>query len=133
LSVQSAIDGFLDGWPHVVVGPSRDRTKYGNKVLRCNMQQGRPVYAVNPHASAVEGLTAYPDFFALPKAVHGVSIITPPHITAAVVGEAADVGIGHLWMQPGAESGEALDRARGLGLSVIADGSCILDVLGYHD
>mgnify|MGYP003755409141 CR=1 FL=1 len=55
-----------------------------------------------------------------------------PH-ASAVVGEAADVGIGHLWMQPGAESGEALDRARGLGLSVIADGSCILDVLGYHD
>ena len=85
-----------------MVGASRGRTKYGNKVLRCYMVQGKPVYAVKPHASAV-------------------------------VGEAADVGIGHLWMQPGAESGEALDRARGLGLSVIADGSCILDVLGYHD
>lgn len=133
MSVQSAIDGFLDGRPHAVVGASRDRNKYGNKVLRCYMQHGRPVYPVNPHAAAVEGLTAYPDLSALPVAVHGISIITPPHITAAVVAETAAAGIGHLWMQPGAESRQAIDRAEALGLSVVADGACILVVLGYRD
>ena len=133
MSVDTAIADFLTGRPHAVVGASRDRNKCGNKVLRCYMQHGRPVYPVNPHATAVEGLTAYPDLSALPAAVQGISIITPPHITAAVVAEAAAAGIGHLWMQPGAERRQAIGRAEALGLSVVADGACILVVLGYRD
>ena len=133
MSVDAAIADFLTGRPHAVVGASRDRNKCGNKVLRCYMPHGRPVYPVNPHATAVEGLTAYPDLSALPAAVHGISIITTPHITAAVVAATAAAGIGHLWMQPGAESRQAIDRAEALGLSVVADGACILVVLGYRD
>ena len=71
MSVDAAIADFLTGRPHAVVGASRNRNKYGNKVLRCYMQHGRPVYPVNPHATAVEGLTAYPDLSALTAAVHG--------------------------------------------------------------
>ena len=133
MSVDLAIADFLTGRPHAVVGASRDRNKYGNKVLRCYMQHGRPVYPVNPHTTAVEGLTAYPDLSALPEAVYGISIITPPRITAAVVAEAAAANIYHLWMQPGAESRQAIDRAEALGLSAIADGACILVVLGCRD
>ena len=128
-----AIADFFTGRPHAVVGASRDRNKYGNKVLRCYMHHGRPVYPVNPHAAAVEGLTAYPNISALPEVVHGISIITPPRIAAAVVAETAAVNICHLWMQSGAESRQAIDRAEALGLSVIADGSCLLVVCGCRD
>ena len=34
MSLQSQIDQFLAGSPHAVVGASRERWKYGNKVLR---------------------------------------------------------------------------------------------------
>ena len=70
-------------------------------------------------------------WLSLPEPVHGISLITPPDISATIVEEAALMGIGHLWVQPGAESPELLTRATELGLSVIADGSCILVVLGY--
>ncbi len=133
MAISARIAAFLGGRPHAVVGASRDRAKYGNKVLRCYMQHERPVYPVNPHAAAVEGLLAYADLGALPESVHGISIITPPQITAAIVAEAAAAGIEHLWMQPGAESPCAISRAAELGLSLIADGSCILVVLGYSE
>ena len=133
MDIEEKIDAFLDGAPHAVIGASRDRSKYGNKVLRCYRQKGRPVYPVNPNAEEVEGLTSYPNVAALPEEVHGVSIITPPEVTEKVVDELAAAGIGHAWMQPGAESAKAVASCEGAGINVIADGSCILVMLGYRE
>jgi predicted CoA-binding protein len=133
VGAREAIDDFLSGEPFAVVGASRDRAKYGNKVLRCYLQNGRRAFPVNPHEREVEGLSAFPDLASLPEPVHGVSIITPPHVTEAVVEEAAAAGVLRLWMQPGAESARAVRRAQELGLSVIAGGPCLLVALGYRE
>jgi len=134
---QSAkIDAFLDGSPFAVVGASTDRAKYGNKVLRVYQQAGRPAYPVNPRAQDVEGLRAYPDLTALTEAVgpvHGVSIITPPAVTERVMAEAAGLGIGHAWMQPGAQSPEAVRIGEEAGMSVIGGDACVLVVLGFRE
>ncbi|MHC4220567.1 MAG: CoA-binding protein [Planctomycetota bacterium] len=133
MTIQEKIDGFLAGAPHAVVGASTDQTKYGNKVLRVYLQNDRPVYPINPKAPEVEGVAAFPDLRSLPEAVHGISVITPPKITEKVIQEAADLGIKHIWMQPGAESDAAIERAEQAGMSVIADGTCILVVLGFKN
>ena len=124
---------FLAGGPHAVVGASRDRDKYGNKVLRCYLQHGRRVFPVNPQAAQIEGLAAYGDLGTLPEPVHGISVITPPRISEWVIEQAATLGIGQVWMQPGAESIVAKTRAEVAGMSVIADGPCILVELGNAD
>ncbi|REJ85586.1 MAG: CoA-binding protein [Planctomycetota bacterium] len=127
------IEEFLAGSPFAVVGASRDRAKYGNKVLRAYQQTGRTVFPVNPQTDEVEGLTAYPDLSSLPETVHGVSIVTPPDVTEQIVEEAAALGVQHLWMQPGAESRAAIERAEKLGLNVIHSGPCALVVMGYSE
>ena len=128
------IQDFLAAGPWAVVGASTDRTKYGNKVLRCYQQAGKsPVYPVHPKEREIEGLAAYPSLTALPERPRAVSIITPPKITEAVVEECATLGIRHLWMQPGAESPRALERCAELGLAVIAGGPCLLVVLRYRE
>jgi predicted CoA-binding protein len=131
--VSDAISEFLDGSTYAVVGASNDRWKYGNKVLRCYVQHGRKAIPVNPNASVVEGIPAVPDLSALPEPVHGVSIITPPEITEQIVEEAAKAGITRIWMQPGAENDTAIERAKELGLSVIAGGPCLLVALGFRE
>lgn len=131
--MQEPIDAFLNGAPHAVVGASQDRAKYGNKVLRAYMQKHMVVYPINPTAQSVEGATAFPKLSAVPERLHGVSVITPPHVTEIIVEQAAVLGIQHIWMQPGAESDVAIARAQELGLNCIADGSCILVLLGYRD
>jgi predicted CoA-binding protein len=133
MTEEQRIERFLAGAPHAVVGASTNREKYGNKVLRVYQQNNRPVYPVNPKADEVEGLKAYPDLASLPETPHGISIITPPKVTEAVVEEAAKLGIANVWMQPGAESEAAIARAEELGLNVIASGACALVVLGYHE
>lgn len=127
------IEAFLSGDSFAVVGASSDRSKYGNKVLRAYQQHERTVFPVNPREDEVEGLKTYRDLASLPQKVHGISIITPPPVTERIVEEAAAAGIKHLWMQPGAESRAAIERAQELGLEVISGGPCVLVLLGYRE
>jgi predicted CoA-binding protein len=129
----NGIDAFLAGATFAVAGASRDRNKYGNKVLRCYLQHRMKAVPVNPRESEVEGVPAVPDLASIEGPVHGVSIITPPPVTERLVEDAAALGIRHLWMQPGAESRRAVARAKELGLNVIAGGPCLLVVLGFRD
>lgn len=123
--MREQIAEFLAGKMFAVVGASTDRQKFGNKVLRCYMDNGYTVYPINPKATKVEGLVAYKSLSDLPEPVHGISIVTPPAVTEQVVKEAALLGIAHIWMQPGAESAAAIDACAG-GVSLIAGGPCLL-------
>lgn len=133
MTLDERIDQFLSASPHAVVGASRDRAKYGNKVLRAYQQKGLKVYPINPHAAEIEGSKVYPDLLSLPEPVHGISVITPPEITEQVVEQAAQAGIKHVWMQPGAESPEATGQAHALSMNVIAGEACALVVLGFRE
>jgi len=132
-STSEIIDDFLAEGPWAVVGASTNRDKYGSKVLRAYAQSGREAWPINPRADEIEGLKCYPDLAALPAVPRGISIITPPKITEAVVEEAARLGVKFVWMQPGAESPRALQIAAGNGVEAIGDGSCLLVVVGYRE
>ena len=133
MHTSAKISRFLDGTLFAVVGASRDRAKYGNKVLRCYQQNGLRAIPVHPLEKVIEGEQVFASLSAIPEAVHAVSIITPSPVTERIVEEAAKLGIRHLWMQPGAESDWAIERAEELGLSVIAGGPCLLVVLGFRE
>jgi len=127
------IERFLESPAFGVVGASTRRRKYGNKVLRCYQQAGRRAIPVNPHESVIEGVACIADVTSLPDEVKSISVITPPAVTERVVDEAIRKGIEHIWMQPGAESARAVQACRDAGINVIADGSCVLVVLGYRE
>jgi predicted CoA-binding protein len=131
-STSELIQDFLSGDVYAVAGASSNRSKYGNKVLRCYQEHGRSVYAVHPFEKEVEGAPAVPNVAALPEAVHGLSIVTPPSVTERIVDEAHAAGITRVWMQPGAESALAIERAKEHGMSVIAGGPCVLVSLGFR-
>ena len=131
MDIQERIDRFLEGTPFAVAGASTDRAKYGNKVLRCYQQAGRVVFPLNPREEEVEGERAYASLDDLPEVPHGLSIVTPPPISLALLEDAARLGIEHVWLQPGAEDAAVLERGRELGLELIAGGPCLLVELGF--
>jgi uncharacterized protein len=133
MSEQEKIAKYLAGKRFAVVGASTDREKYGNKVLRVYQQNKLDVVPINPKADQVEGLKAYPDLASVPGAIDGVSIITPPKVTEQVVAEALQRGIKNIWMQPGAESRDAIEAGERSGANVIAGGPCILVSLRYRE
>ena len=128
-----AIQDFLAGEVYAVAGASNDRSKYGNKVLRCYLQNGRTAIPVNPYATEVEGQFCVPNLGALTREVHGLSIITPPAVTEQLVADAARAGIRRIWMQPGSESAAAIEAAHEAGIELIAGGPCLLVALGYRE
>ncbi|MGW8313147.1 MAG: CoA-binding protein [Desulfuromonadales bacterium] len=133
MTIPERIEAFLDAKAFGVVGASAKPYKYGNKVLRCYLQNHRPVVPVNPHEKSIEGLDCVPSVLELPGQVSSISIITPPDVTEQVVARAIDKGIRNIWMQPGAESAQAIEACEQAGINVIADGSCLLVVLGYRE
>ncbi|MCC7529949.1 MAG: CoA-binding protein [Candidatus Melainabacteria bacterium] len=127
------IKQFLAAPYFAVAGASSNRHKYGNKVLRCYLQNSRRAVPINPNEGEVEGLISYHSLRQLSEPVESVSIITPPSVTEKIVDDAIQAGAKHLWMQPGAESRKAIERAEAAGLNVIHGGACVLVVLGYFD
>lgn len=123
---EDGTDAFLAVQRYAVAGASQDRQKYGHRVFVALRASGREVYPVNPNADRIEGVRAYPDLASLPERPEAVSIVTPPPVTRRVVSEAIELGVSHLWMQPGAEDQRAIAEAREAGLNVIADGPCVL-------
>jgi uncharacterized protein len=116
-----------------VVGASTDRHKYGNKVLRNYLQKEMKVIPVNPREKEIEGVPCVAAVSNLPPEVKSISVITPPMVTEQVVDQAIAAGIENIWMQPGAESPSAVEKCIRNDINVIADGSCILVKLHYHE
>jgi len=133
MTIQEQIEQFLASPAFGVVGASTNPQKYGNKVLRCYQQSGRKVVPVNPNEPEIEGIPCAAVISDLPVEVESISMITPPAVTAQLVPVAIEKGIRNIWMQPGAEHPEAVVLCRNRGVNVIADGSCLLVVLGYHE
>ncbi len=133
MTEQAKIKQFLEGIRFAVVGASANREKYGNKVLRVYQQNKLDVVPVNPGGGDIEGLTAYADLPSIPGTIDGVSIITPPKVTEQVVAQALALGIKNIWMQPGAESAEAVELAEQGGANLVAGGPCILVSLRFHE
>lgn len=133
MGIKEQIDVFLQSEAFGVVGASTDRHKYGNKVLRVYQQKGMRAIPVNPHEKEIEGVACVASVAELPPEVKSISVITPPVVTEQIVDLAVSKGINNVWMQPGAESPLAVEKCRRHGINVIADGSCILVVLGYHE
>ena len=123
---------FLAASTFAVAGASSNRSKYGNKVLRCYLQNGKTAIPIHPSETDVEGQQTYASISKAPP-IESLSIITPPAVTEKIVDEAIAAGVKHLWMQPGAESDAAIENAKAAGLTVIAGGPCVLVVLGFRE
>lgn len=133
MTIDEAIKVFLAAKAFAVAGASKDRNKYGNKVLRVYLQNHKKVYPVNPREKTIEGLPCIATIADLPSDVQSLSIITPPPVTEKIVDAAISKGIKNIWMQPGAESEAAIAICLEHNINVIADGSCVLVALHFKD
>ena len=131
MTIDEQIAAFLKSEAFGVIGASSRRHKFGNKVLRCYQQRGYRAIPVHPVEKEIEGEVVVVSVADLPDIVQSISLITPPQITEKIVEQAVTRGIRNIWMQPGAESPAAIEFCLQQGVHLIADGTCVLVVLGY--
>lgn len=99
-----------------VVGASSDRSKYSNKAVRAYRQQGYEVFPVNPKETQIEGLTVYRSVSDIPGELNRITVYLPSAIGMKVIEEIARKGTQELFLNPGSESDELIEKAEQLGL-----------------
>ena len=109
-----------------VVGASADRSKYGNLIFRDLRQAGYNVYPVNPRGGEIEGLRAYRTLADLPESPQVVDIVVPPKVTEEIVRQCSELGLDRVWIQPGAESEEAIAFCHKHDIKVVHDTCAML-------
>lgn len=112
-----------------VVGASRNPAKYGFLVYRAVKAAGKTAYAVNPSTDRVDGDPCFPSLSALPQRPDVAVMVVPPAATEAAVTECLQQGITQVWMQPGAESEEAVRMCRNNDIAVVSGGPCLMVLL----
>ena len=113
-----------------VIGANQDRNRYGNIIYRKLRKEGFEVYAVNSLYESVEGDKCYKDLESLPKLPDVINMVVPPKRALGVVKEAAKLGIGNIWFQPGTHDDEVIKMAESLGLALVK--SCVLVAIDGH-
>ena len=114
-----------------ILGASSNRSKYGNKSVRAHLQMGYTVYPVNPKGGEIEGLKVYRTLAELPPGkLDRVSLYLPPAIGINALDEIAARGCDELWLNPGSDSLEVVEKAESLGLNVIQ--ACSIVDLGVR-
>ena len=98
---------------------SSNRGKYGNKALRAFEHQGYRVIAINPHESEVEGHRTYASVLDVPEPIDMATVYVPAAVGVVVMEELARKGITEVWLNPGADDGAVVRRARELGLKTV--------------
>lgn len=111
-----------------IVGASSDRSKFGNKSLRAHRDQGWTVFPVNPRGGQIEGLTVYRSLEDIPRPVDRVSMYVPPEVGVTMLPAIAALNPGELWLNPGSESDDLVQKAREQGLDPIV--ACSIVGLG---
>lgn len=101
----------------LIVGASEDRSKFGNKVLRCMISHKRQCIPLNKRLSEIEGIPTVDSMASLaqqlsmlypttPISMVGMNLITPPAVTLSLMKQGYAIGIRNFFCQPGTVDGE---------------------------
>jgi predicted CoA-binding protein len=109
-----------------LVGASNNRQKFGNRIYRDLRSKGYHVIPVNPKDRQIEGDRAYASIGIMEELPDIVNFVVPPPVAMKVAQEAVELGIEHLWFQPGSESDELETWLKGTNRIKYLINSCIM-------
>ena len=119
------IKDFLQQKSFAVAGSFRNESKVAYKIFKDLSGRGHEVFPVNPRLSEVDGKPCYKRLSDIPCRVDVVNLVTPPAVTENILRECLGKGIKRAWMQPGAESQDAIDFCRANDIQVV-HGVCVM-------
>ncbi|MBN1644267.1 MAG: GNAT family N-acetyltransferase [Dehalococcoidales bacterium] len=131
VSIVNSLATILSPQSVAVIGASRDTNSLGNIVLRCILQNGYTgvVYPVNPKASSIMSVRAYPSILDVPDKVDLAIILVPAPLVSRVADECGRKGVRSLIVisdgfrerdaEGAAREEELKDIALGYGMRII--------------
>ena len=114
--IQGNISKFFQKTIFLVVGASTNKTKFGNKILRCYIAHQKNVIPINMKEESIESIPCVPNITQYVQLIKdnttnttnitnnnniGISICTPPKITLSILKEGVSLGLTDYLCQPG--------------------------------
>lgn len=112
-----------------VLGVNQDYDSYANKIVRKLRQINKIAYPVNPKYSTLFNETVFESLEKCPSIPDLVVFVVNPQIGIQYLEDIQELGIQHIWLQPGTIDIELLDKAHELKLTPIE--ACVLVVGNY--
>ncbi|AHM56256.1 CoA-binding domain protein [Peptoclostridium acidaminophilum DSM 3953] len=112
-----------------VVGVTQDESRFGYKIYKLMKSKGYSVYGVNPKYSEVDGDKVYGSLRDLPESVECVDVIVNPGVALRLLDEISELGIKHVWFQPGSYDDDVIQKAEELGLDIVYDYCVYAEIL----
>lgn len=110
---------------YAVVGASNTKEKYWYKVFKDLLDEGYKVLPINPSEKEILWIKVYPSLSEVKKNIDIVVFVTQPAITEKILEEVKMLGIKNVWLQPGAESKNAIEFCKNNSIECIHD-ACIM-------
>ena len=123
--MQDLIQEFMAQKKFAIVGATDNTKKYGYEIFKNLKRRGYEVYPINPRLGELEGIKCYPSLSDIPVKVDVVDFVVPPAVTETVLKECKRLRLNRIWLQPGSESGAAIDFCQENNLKVV-HGVCVM-------
>lgn len=122
----AAMQGFLSHRRIAVVGVSRDPKQFANSLFRALVQRGYEAIPINPHATELEGTTAYASLQAVPGGLDGAILLLPPQALPDAVKDCLAARVPRIWFHStgGSAAGPDLIQMAKEGGAEVVDGGC---------
>lgn len=118
------INEFLSQSKFAIIGVSNNPKKFGNTLLKEAISKKMDIYPVHPYIESIEGIKCYPSLSSI-EGINALIICIAPKSAVAVIKNAIDYGIKHIWLQQGSESKEAIELCQKNNINLISK-RCLL-------
>lgn len=105
MNVQEILHAYKN---FVVIGVTSDPNKYGYKIFKRLLDLGYTTYGVSPKYQNVLQQELYLDLLSIDKEIDVVIFVVSPKYGLEYVKQCKQLGIQHLWLQPGTYDEEIL-------------------------
>jgi uncharacterized protein len=119
------INEFKEKKVWAVGGSVHSKEKFVYKIYNVLKNKGYEVYPVDPSGAPVDDEATYRSLSELPITPDAIDMVINPIKGMQFLDEAKDLGIKHIWFQPGAESEEIIKKAESYGMKEIHN-KCVM-------
>ncbi len=97
---------------YAIVGATKNKQKYGYKVLKDLKDSGYNVIPINLKEKEILGLKTYQNILDIDFKIDVIIFVVPPIVTEKILQDAKKININKVWMQPGSESKKAIEYCK---------------------
>ena len=115
---------LIENQNYAVIGINENPERYSYKIYKKLEEKGKTAYGVNPRLESFEGAPVFDSLNAINEDVDVAVFVVNPKFGIEYLQPVKDLGIKHVWLQPGTIDDTLLAKAEELGLNVIE--SCVL-------